>query len=509
MRATWLKRLLGLHRALGLSLGVLVLMWALTGVLHPLMSATQPQPVKRMPPPQQLDLSAAKALPEVLQQQGIAQVAQVQAIQLAAGQVAYRIQLPGQAIARYVDAHNGSEIKDGERKDAERLALWYSGKQAAYISGSKIITAFSDDYPSVNRLLPVWQVQFADGLRAYVDTSQSRLATLSNDRKLWMTRIFRLGHTWTWDQTPWPGQHLLMKIVLSACLVLLVLGVVLFGTIRNRGNQRLRNQPARHFHRVLGMGLSGFILLWLFSGLYHIWHQDQQLHAGDAMFNTADLSLQAWQAAVENPLQRISLVPFGRTDSTSHAAWLVQPVGGKGMQGSMTGLKEHAEHQHLGGSDRARGEARDKTPQLLLVDARTAASLAVFDQARQLAAFYTGEPVTQLGKVSWITSFGGEYGFINKRLPVLKVESKRMDGLRVYIEPATGVLAAQLNNDDALEGFSFAYLHKWTWLPVPKGVRDTLMATTAGLVALLVLVGFRVWWQRWSRSQYRLFKFKQ
>ena len=495
MSAAWLKRLLGLHRILGLSLGVLVLLWTLTGVLHPIMSATQPQPVKRMPPPQQLALASAQPLPTVLQQQQVRQVAQVQAIQLAAGQVAYRIQLPGQAIARYVDAHSGSEITDGERKDAERLALWYSGRQAGDIQGSNIITAFSDDYPSVNRLLPVWQVQFSDGLRAYVDPSQSRLATLSNDRKMWMARIFRLGHTWTWGQNPWPGQYLLMKLALSACLVLLVLGVVLFGKIRNRANHRLKNQPARRVHRMLGMGLSIFILLWLFSGLYHIWHKPQQLPTQDAVFNSADLSMQAWQAAVAKPVQRISLAPLGRmAGSTAQAVWLVQPAGSKGMQGSMTAMPEHAEHQHNGHM------AKNNAPRLLLVDASSGASLQAFDQARQLAAFYTGQPVAQLGRVSWVTSFGGEYGFINKRLPVLKVETNRADGLRVYIEPASGVLAAQVSNDDALEGFSFAYLHKWTWLPVPKGVRDTLMASTAGLVALLVLLGFRVWWLKRVRG---------
>lgn len=490
MRATWLKRLLGLHRTLGLSLGVLVLLWALTGVLHPIMSATQPQPAKRMPPPQQLVLSGALPLPQVLQQQGIARVTQVQAIQLAPQQVAYRILLPQHTVAQYMDVQTGQLIPEGERKDAERLALWYSGKQTTDIMVSKVITEFSDDYPSVNRLLPVWQVQFNDGLRAYVDPSQSRLATLSNDQKMWMARIFRLGHTWTWGQTPWAGQHVLMKVALTACMLLLVLGVWLFANIHNRQNHRLKTQPARRFHRRLGMGLSVFILLWLFSGLYHIWQQKKEPVVVQALFNTSDLSSVAWRAAVAKPLQRISLAPLQlQADATATGVWLLQPVGDRGMQGSMTAKKEHAEHQHKGGH-----VDKDKAPDVRLINATTAEKVQPFDQARHLSAFYSGLPVAQLGKVSWVTTFGGEYGFINKRLPVIKVESNQPDGLRLYIEPATGVLAAQVNNDDALEGFSFAYLHKWTWLPVPKGVRDTLMASVAGLVALLVLLGFRVWW---------------
>ena len=51
MNANQLKKLLKFHRSFGMVLGILVLMWSLTGVLHPIMSATQPQPAKRMPPP--------------------------------------------------------------------------------------------------------------------------------------------------------------------------------------------------------------------------------------------------------------------------------------------------------------------------------------------------------------------------------------------------------------------------------------------------------------------------
>jgi hypothetical protein len=52
------------------------------------------------------------------------------------------------------------------------------------------------------------------------------------------------------------------------------------------------------------------------------------------------------------------------------------------------------------------------------------------------------------------------------------------------------VIAAQVTQQDALEGFSFAYLHKWTWLPIDKTLRDILLATIAGLIALLVILGF-------------------
>ena len=93
---------------------------------------------------------------------------------------------PNQNIAEYFDSRSGQLITDGEQQDAKRLAIWYTGLAKQQIVSTELITEFSDDYPSVNRLLPVWRVSFDNGLRAYVDPSQSRLATLSNDQKMWI-----------------------------------------------------------------------------------------------------------------------------------------------------------------------------------------------------------------------------------------------------------------------------------------------------------------------------------
>jgi hypothetical protein len=71
MNANQLKKLLQFHRSFGMVLGILVLMWSLTGVLHPIMSATQPQPAKRMPPSQQLDLRDGLSVSQVLEMQKI------------------------------------------------------------------------------------------------------------------------------------------------------------------------------------------------------------------------------------------------------------------------------------------------------------------------------------------------------------------------------------------------------------------------------------------------------
>lgn len=482
MNAKQLKKLLSLHRSFGMVLGVLVLLWSLTGVLHPIMSATQPQPVKRMPPPQQLDLTHVLAATDVLKQHQIAQFSALQAIELEAQQIAYRILRPNQKMAEYYDSQTGQLLRDAEQQDAERLARWYTGLSQQEIVSSQIITAFSDDYPSVNRLLPVWRVDFQNGLRAYVDPTQARLATLSNDQKMWMAKIFRLGHTWTWGDQAWTGQTILMQIALIGILCMIVMGICLFFKIHNRRNHRLGQKPIRFLHRYLGISLSVFIVLWVLSGFYHIWQKKPDIKNIQPMFHTADLSTEVWQQITQQPIQRLDLVPITFSQTHTRAAWMIQAIGQSPLQGSMTAASKVHDHH----------ASHTAAPAIQFVDVGNGKALDILKQSKLLAASYLALQPEQVHQASWVTSFAGEYGFINKRLPVIKVETRLENQLRLYIEPSTGVIAAQVTQQDALEGFSFAYLHKWTWLPIDKTLRDIILATIVALVALLAVLGFPV-----------------
>ncbi|MCH7293861.1 PepSY domain-containing protein [Acinetobacter higginsii] len=480
MNAKQLKKLVSLHRSFGMVLGVLVLLWSLTGVLHPMMSATQPQPAKRMPPSQQLDLTHALAATDVLKQHKIVQFSALQVIELENQQIAYRILQPNQKIAEYYDSQTSQLLTNAEQQDAERLASWYTGLSQQEIVSSQIITAFSDDYPSVNRLLPVWRVDFQNGLRAYVDPAQARLATLSNDQKMWMARIFRLGHTWTWGDQTWTGQTILMQIALIGILCMLFMGIGLFFKIHNRRNHRLGQKPIRFLHRYLGISLSVFILLWVFSGFYHIWQKKPDIKNIQPVFHTADLSTKAWQQVTQQPIQRLDLVPTTFSQTHTRAAWMIQAIGQSPLQGSMTATSKAHDHH----------TTQTAAPAIQFVDAGNGKALDILKQSKQLVASYLDLKPEQIKQSSWVTSFGGEYGFINKRLPVIKVDTRLENQLRLYIEPTSGVIAAQVTQQDALEGFSFAYLHKWTWLPIDKTLRDIILATIAALVALLAVLGF-------------------
>jgi len=261
------------------------------------------------------------------------------------------------------------------------------------------------------------------------------------------------------------------------------MGIGLFFKIHNRRNHRLGQKPVRFLHRYLGISLSVFILLWVFSGFYHIWQKKPDIKNIQPVFHTADLSTKAWQQVTQQTIQRLDLVPTTFSQSHTRAAWMIQAVGQSPLQGSMTAASKAHDHHHA---------TQTAAPAIQFVDAGNGKALDILEQSKQLAANYLDLKPEQIKQSSWVTSFGGEYGFINKRLPVIKVETLLENQLRLYIEPSSGVIAAQITQQDALEGFSFAYLHKWTWLPIDKTLRDIILATIAALVALLTVLGFLV-----------------
>ncbi len=166
--------------------------FALTGLLHPLMTRLQPQPVQRLPLPMPVLSQALPAPAGALAAAGIANVSALRPVHDGTRWL-WRVQTAGEGV-RYVDAQTGAmQSPDAERAHAERLARWYAGEPATPIMISEKLTAFDVDYGYTNRLLPVWRVRFArdDALAVYVSTEDDRLATISDARK----RVFQKPFT--------------------------------------------------------------------------------------------------------------------------------------------------------------------------------------------------------------------------------------------------------------------------------------------------------------------------
>ncbi|MFI0491299.1 MAG: PepSY domain-containing protein, partial [Flavobacterium sp.] len=99
---------------------------------------------------------------------------------------------------------------------------------------------------------------------------------------------------------------------------------------------------------------------------------------------------------------------------------------------------------------------------------------------------------TRLLETKVITDFKSEeYGFANKRLPVVKLAYDTPEKITYFIETSTSRLAAVITNSNRLEGYSFAFLHKFLFMDwAGKNIRDLTTVLAAVSVLAVCVMGF-------------------
>ena len=480
-----------LHQWLGSVTCFALLMWGLSGALHPLMSWLQPVPAKFSAPTQSFDLSAAQPLKFVLEKQGIDEFTQVSVVQLGE-QHCYRIQTTEQPDARYFSVNTGDEISDADQRYAEQLARHFTGLPNETVTHRTLVTAFNDDYPFIHRILPVWRIEFGQhaGLSAYIDTGQSRLATLSNSLRDGFTRWFRFAHNWNFlDDSPW--LQLLLMLFLLGCVIFSALsGIYFYIVLRPTVTQRLSGQPLQRSHRLLGILFAFAALMSASSGIYHLIHGFDPAQFSLENTNETSVSAQyrslysyqrkeitdaAWQQLTQTPLARLAVARLN-----DQLVWLRSRAGSSEAKAQVAMLAQEQNHppEHHPDANAQAQELAQEATQVIMAkgDILTQGEPEL---AQSLATFFAQRPRTDIVSTDLITTFTPEYGFINKRLPVYRIEFSGPEKLRLYIETSTSVLAARVVQSDVYEGLSFAWLHKWRFGFLDKTVQD----------ALLVLVG--------------------
>lgn len=478
-----------LHQWLGSVTCFALLMWGLSGALHPLMSWLQPVPAKFSAPTQSFDLSAAQPLKLVLEKQGIDEFTQIGVVQLGE-QPYYRIQTTEQPDARYFSVNTGDELSDADQRYAEHLARHFTGLPNETVTHSTLVTAFNDDYPFIHRILPVWRIEFGQqaGLSAYIDTGQSRLATLSNSLRDGFTRWFRFAHNWNFlDDSPWL-QMLLMLFLLGCVIFSALSGIYFYIVLRPTVTQRLSGQPLQRSHRLLGILFAFAALMSASSGIYHLIHGFDPAQFSLENTNETSVSAQyrslysyqrkeitdaAWQQLTQTPLARLNVARLN-----DQLVWLRTNAGSSEPSAQVAILaqeKNHPPEHHPSANTPAPQHAQTQ----LVLSSGELLKQGLPELAQTLASFFAQRPRADIVSTDLITTFTPEYGFINKRLPVYRIEFSGPEKLRLYIETSTSVLAARVVQSDVYEGLSFAWLHKWRFGFLDKTVQD----------ALLVLVG--------------------
>lgn len=490
------------HQWLALVGGISLLIWGLSGLTHVWLVLFGPQQTVFMPPVQPVNLAGSRPVAQTLAAAGIDRAIAVRTVPGPDGTL-YQVTMAPLAPRRYFDPATGAERVGHDAVQAEYLARHYL-KEMRPVREITLQTAFDDDYPWVNRLLPVWRVSFAgdDGLVAYVHTETGSLAAVNTRSKAVQQRLFRWLHTWDWfpAQAEWV-RVAIVTVMVGSLAALAVTGMMMLVAIR-----RARRLPgAAGWHRVSGYVLALPLLMFSLSGIYHLVQFALEPPVSQLrMARPLDLSPgrfaveQDWNAiAAGRPVRALSLVE-GPQGQPLYRLDLAQ---GPAMIGAE---HDHGTHDHasLGAAQampttaseirKARFDGVQPGGASVYVDAATAKTVPLADRdlARVIARRFAGRAAPVTG-TTLVTRFGTDYDFRNKRLPVWKVDFGAPVNASYFVDTATGALADRVENWQKPERWVFSFIHKWNFLfPLGKlSLNAVVGGATLALIALMAGIG--------------------
>ncbi|MBO9633377.1 MAG: PepSY domain-containing protein, partial [Chitinophagaceae bacterium] len=307
------------HRISSLIIAIPVLLWAISGFMHPLMTTIKPRIATQTLTTQAIDSTALQTtLRTALEQNNIKSIHTVRIIHIDTNWF-YQVQLKNGEPPLYLSAKNGKSLRNGDKLYAQYIAKQFlqgqpktgnqehvmqassSGQDSLHIdlavmpiapashdccdaatncvltdtTGSLVesvepITSFNKEYKYVNRLLPVYKVKFdrADSIRVYVETTQDRFAFAMDNRRAGFDRFFAICHTWDWLSDTGIFKYVLMGAITLLGFLTTIMGLYIFFITKTKnGSQPIAK--ARRSHRYISLTASLFTLMFTFSGGLH------------------------------------------------------------------------------------------------------------------------------------------------------------------------------------------------------------------------------------------------
>lgn len=468
------------HRALGLIGGIGLLIWGISGLMHPVMVVFGPQPAVFYPPSQPLNLNGIKPIHDIL---AGAEINTAAAVKVIASQDQNLLQVTQEQDKprRYFRLSDGVELAGYDEEQAIFLARHYTKAQED-IRSIQYLTEFSQSYPAVNRLLPVYKVSFErdDDLSIYIYTETNAANGVSNSFKEVFQAGFSWLHTWSWfpKDADW-GRVVLITLFVGSLFALAATGTAMLITIR----RRKKLPGAKGWHRIAGYALALPLLMFTSSGIFHL-----------------------IQMASMTPQRNLKLSPplqLAQVNFPIHEQW---DEVSKGLNVNNVSIIQTQDGQHLyriglapnkrGGPTteneirNARFDGVETTGPAHYINARTGLSYQGGDRelALQLGERFTNVSRDHVKQATLVTRFGPGYDFRNKRLPVWQLDYGEPINGTIFVDTTTAVLADRVMDAQKIERFSFSFIHKWNFL-FPLG-REALNGIVSAFVfALIVFMG--------------------
>ena len=496
------------HRTIGIITIIPVIFWTFSGLMHPFMAHFfKPTIANERLEIKPIDKTQLKfSIQEVLQKNKISEFKNFRIVSFD-NSTFYQVKTTKDQL-EYYNSSNAKKLENGDQKYANWLSRYFLDDQKSAIGKTDIITEFTSQYKYVNRYLPVYKTSFTrpDGMEVYVETVSSKLATYNPKSRQAFIWFFDTFHNWAFID--WIGNNsiriVVMFLFLSIIFFSALSGILIYGLFWKQFKKTDNLAPkkgVRKYHRQIGIWVSLFTLTFAFSGAYHAttkWEPytlDKMVY--EPVFETKDIPTPSNALALDwNRFENTSIIALN--DSIYYRYQLASAK--SKFKLSETNSKSKWNKKEIPKSEIIYINATTNkiAPNLDLEYAKFLAYYfsnvdpeAVCCEMDAISSKKTSLEETHLLETKILTEFESrEYGFVNKRLPVVKLAFDTPEKTTYFIETATSRLASVTEKSDVIEGYSFAIFHKFLFMDwAGKNIRDLTMVLAALTILVVSVLG--------------------
>lgn len=480
------------HRTLGIITVVPVIFWCLSGVMHPFMAhffkpeIANERLEKTTISPANIPLS----IQTVLAKNNLKQIKNFRIVSFNKGHF-YQVKTVDNVL-HYYNTANASELANGDAKYAEYLSRYFLDDQKSKVVSSEVLTEFDSQYKYVNRYLPVYKLSFKrdDAMQVYVETSSSKLATFNPKSRQFFIWFFDVFHNWSFlDVITNNTIRVWIMILLLSFIVLSALsGIVIYGLFWKVFKKQVPTTEAttklRFNHRKIGIAVAFVTLTFALSGAYHAFSKLKPNNLSSMVYEpTIDVA----KLSLENNKLALDWSAFLNTSIIQLKNDIYYQVILKGEEKQTKTVYINTENGTI-----------NKNAELKYVEFLAQHFSNKLNKKAACCDMQEPEECESSTDISNATLFETktlydfekrEYGFVNKRLPVVKLAYNNPEKATYYIEPTSSHLAAVITNSERFEGYSFAIFHKFLFMDwAGKGIRDLVTVISAmGLLTVCIL----------------------
>jgi hypothetical protein len=514
------------HRTASVIISVPVLLWALSGFMHPLMTNIRPKLATQFLQPQLIDSSKiTMPLETALRQNHIDSFTSFRIVHIEDNWF-YQVQLKHNSEPVYLATLNGKILTAGNWLYAQYLGKQFlegqsnnssvkmpgpapspdqnaahdccdaaascvvNNKTGAKITDASLVTGFNSEYKTINRFLPVYRISFnrPDGIRIYVDPTTDRFAFAMDNKRRVFDQAFTLVHTWAWLYLIGKGKLIIEFLLVGLAFLTTVMGIYIFFSTGPKKAGGL--SKARKAHRITSIVVALFTLMFTFSGAYHAFSKlkedDRANYFTGHFYKTASIHFDIQKLT---SIAKTSAINVGIVTINGEDHWRL--LTGKANEQPTPAPKDLMKKM---------AAPMPTVVYISVADERILSNGEII-YANSLATQFSGRSAGMIVSTTGITKFGSEYNFADKRLPVWKIQYADNHNERYFIETSTGALAKKINDIGIIEDYSFGFLHKHEFLGwAGKGWKDFSTMFWAMAQVIMVTVGLVLFF-KWRKTQ--------